>query len=106
MGKVVRDELMQLHLTHADRQSAEVDSTLLPRLCQIVAELFSLDPGKVGPEFTRDSEPLWDSLGHVQVIAAVEQAFGVSLEVHGAFAVRSIEDLAKLIRYAIGARSA
>lgn len=106
MGKVVRDELMQLHLTQADLQSVEVDVVQLPRLCQIVAELFALEPDEVSPEFTRDSEPLWDSLGHIQVITAVEQAFGVNLEVHGAFAVRSIDDLAKLIQYALDARPA
>ncbi|HLT89987.1 MAG TPA: acyl carrier protein [Woeseiaceae bacterium] len=45
----------------------------------IVADTLGIDPEAVTPETSRDSEPGWDSLNHLRLITAVEEAFGVKL---------------------------
>lgn len=49
------------------------------QLKAIVADTLGLDPREVTPETSRDSEPGWDSLGHLRLVTAVEEAFGVKL---------------------------
>ena len=51
------------------------------KLQQTVATTLKVDPGKI-TETTRDQDlPSWDSLGQVNLIMALEQEFGVYIEV-------------------------
>jgi acyl carrier protein len=101
MGKVIREALAK---RFSDRRRVEVpvnDSAISSRICRIVADLFALNLSEVTPTFSRDQAPQWDSLGHVQILAAVEQSFGVRLSEEGALAARSISDLSGLVEYAL-----
>ncbi len=52
-----------------------------PRLQATIAETLKVPPASVLPE-TRDEDlPAWDSLGHVKLIMAIEQAFEIYIEV-------------------------
>jgi acyl carrier protein len=46
------------------------------RLRKVMAEVFSLDPLQIDDYFARDDAPCWDSLGHLRLITALEEAFG------------------------------
>ena len=46
------------------------------RLREVMAEVFDLDPGQIDDDFARDGSPSWDSLGHLRLITALEEAFG------------------------------
>lgn len=99
MGKVLRDELLRIGKAGGMMSVLPKGADLELKLCQMLASLFGRDPAAVTVHLSRDVEPRWDSLGHVQVIAAVEQEFGIALEPNAAFAVRTIGDLAALIEY-------
>jgi acyl carrier protein len=47
------------------------------RLREVMAEVFGLDPGQIGDGFARGGVASWDSLGHLRLITALEEAFGL-----------------------------
>jgi acyl carrier protein len=47
------------------------------RLRGIMAEVLDVDPRRIDASFARDTAPSWDSLAHLRLITAVEEAFGV-----------------------------
>jgi acyl carrier protein len=49
------------------------------QLRNIVADTLGLDPADVTPGTSRASEPNWDSLAHLRLVTAIEEAFGVKL---------------------------
>lgn len=59
-----------------------------PKLAQIIAEVFHLNPQKISIEDNTDTIEEWDSLGHIQLILAVEEAFNIKF---------STESIPKLI---------
>lgn len=54
-----------------DRASVE------SKVTQIFEDLFDVDPGAVKPDSSPDDIEKWDSLGHVNLMAALEDAFGL-----------------------------
>ena len=66
------------------------------RLRDLIAEVLGIAPGDVGPELSRDSSG-WDSLGHLKLITAVEQEYGISFTMDQILAVRSGADLERAI---------
>lgn len=49
----------------------------------------------VGVEATRESVPAWDSLRHVEVIFAFEEAYGITLEETEMADLKSVKGLAQ-----------
>lgn len=47
------------------------------RLREIMAEVLDLDPMKIDENFARDESSSWDSLAHLRLITALEEAFGI-----------------------------
>lgn len=46
----------------------------------IIAESLGLQPADVKPELTRGSDAVdWDSMGHLRLITAVEEAFDIRM---------------------------
>lgn len=45
----------------------------------IVADTLGIDPTAVTLQTSREDEPAWDSLNHLRLVSAVEEAFGVKL---------------------------
>lgn len=48
-----------------------------PKLAQIMAEVFHLNPQKISIDDNTDTIEEWDSLGHIQLILSVEETFKV-----------------------------
>lgn len=55
--------------------------SLFERLQPLVAETLQVAPDLITPETMDEDLPAWDSLGHVKLTMAIEQAFGVYVEV-------------------------
>jgi acyl carrier protein len=48
-------------------------------LHELVADILGLDPGDVDEGLSRETADNWDSLNHLRIVTAVEQAFSVRL---------------------------
>lgn len=51
------------------------------KLLQAVADVFQLDVAAVNDESSQDSIPKWDSLGIVNLVAELEQVFGIQFDI-------------------------
>lgn len=61
-----------------------------------VAELLSVTVGRQIPQtesVTRDSEPTWDSLKHVELILMLEEHFGIQFSEEEMAALRSSSEI-------------
>jgi acyl carrier protein len=47
------------------------------RLVEAVASVFGLSDDEVKPESSQENVPDWDSVGHLNLILAIEDAYGV-----------------------------
>jgi acyl carrier protein len=49
------------------------------RLKQVVAAMLGIEPGAVGPDTSTDTVEQWDSVRHMNLIIALEDAFGITI---------------------------
>jgi acyl carrier protein len=54
-------------------------STSEQRLKQVMADLFDVPVESVGDNTSPDTLPAWDSIHHLKLVLAIENAFDVSL---------------------------
>lgn len=54
---------------------------LFEKLQDIMASTLELAPAAIKPDSTMDDIEEWDSLGHVHIMVALEQAFDLFMEV-------------------------
>lgn len=47
------------------------------RLREVMAGVLEVPPSAIGDGFARDAAPAWDSLAHLRLVSALEEAFGV-----------------------------
>lgn len=47
------------------------------RIKEVMAEVLEIEPAAIGEGFHRDDAPAWDSLNHLRMISALEEAFGI-----------------------------
>lgn len=47
------------------------------RIKEVMAEVLEIDPGAIREEFRRGDAPSWDSLNHLRMVSALEEAFGI-----------------------------
>jgi hypothetical protein len=67
------------------------------KLVGIVASTFEIPAAQVSEQMTIGSIPQWDSLGHLGLISAIEEGFGVSFDVDELFEVESLADFISLL---------
>jgi len=67
-------------------------------VCQIVAETLKLPPDDVGDDASSDSLEAWDSLGHLDVIQAIEAATGVKFSMTEIPELTSVEKIDAALR--------
>jgi acyl carrier protein len=63
----------------------------------LVATALDLDLAEVGERGDLDSIPAWDSLGHMKVILALENALGRPLTSGELAGIRGVADIAALL---------
>ena len=71
------------------------------QLYQIVGKVLGIDPAELSEESNAQNTPKWDSLRHIEVIFAIENAF------HVRFTMPEISGLRKLgdIRHLLGTKN-
>jgi acyl carrier protein len=70
------------------------DDEIKSRLTPIFRDVFADDALVVSESMTAEDVPAWDSLSHLNMIVAVEKAFGVKFSVRD---VRSLKNVGGLI---------
>lgn len=71
---------------------------MLPRLAQVVADTLRLDPAAVAGTTSPGTCPAWDSLGHLNLIAALEQAFGVTFSMEEILSMQDVDAIERVLR--------
>jgi acyl carrier protein len=68
-----------------------------PKLVEIVAELFDLEPAAVDDALTPEDVELWDSMNHLRLVSAVEEEFQIKLSMQEIESIRSLAVLRALV---------
>ena len=66
------------------------------KLFEIFSEAIVVDKSKVSYDSSSDNLPEWDSLGHVNLLMAVENHFGISFDIADAIDIETISDLSDM----------
>jgi len=66
----------------------------MDKLCEFISEVFGLEPGLVRPDSGPGQFPKWDSLGHIQLVAALEERYGVQFATDEILNFYSVTDIA------------
>jgi acyl carrier protein len=74
------------------------DEDILKRLTTLIADLVEMDDLKVTRATTANDVNGWDSLAHVRIIVAAEQAFEVRFTTGEIAAATTVGDLVDLIK--------
>ena len=67
------------------------------KVFSIVAQTLEIPLEQVSAELAVGSIPQWDSLGHLGIVSALEEAFSISFDVDELFEVENVGDFIDLI---------
>lgn len=70
---------------------------LTQKLAAIFAEVFDISADSVHPELGPEQVTQWDSLGHVRLVSAIEQAFSCQLEIEEVMAFTNFGTIVKVL---------
>jgi acyl carrier protein len=70
---------------------------VLVRVGDILRETFDESALKVSESTSREDVPAWDSLGHIRVLTAVEEAFGVRFDLDEIEGITTAGAIAELV---------
>jgi acyl carrier protein len=82
----------------APEQLAVKDEEVLTRLSSLVGDLLELDELTLSMTTTAQHVAGWDSLAHVRIVLAAEQAFGVRFTTGEIASLKTVGDLVNLIK--------
>lgn len=68
------------------------------KLDRIIAEILDLDDDGLNDDLTPETAEYWDSLNHLRLITAVEQAFGIKLTMDEIQSIGSVGELRETVR--------
>lgn len=69
---------------------------------EVIAGVFSLAVDEVGVDSSIDTIEAWDSMGHVNLMMALEEQFGIKLDVDDAIEMTSMPDICKILEKYLG----
>ena len=68
------------------------------KLANLVADVFELSAKQVTEGLTAEKVESWDSMKHLQLVLALEQAYGVQLDTDEIPELRSVKDIIDSLR--------
>jgi acyl carrier protein len=90
--------MQEIQSNGADANAAGI---VHPDLTGIFADVFQYS-GTLTPETSPDDIPRWDSLRHIALVTAVEDAFSISLSMDEMMEIRCVRDIqAVLARHGV-----
>jgi acyl carrier protein len=67
------------------------------RIKEVMAEVLEIEPGAIRPGFRRDDAPSWDSLNHLRLVTALEEAFGIRFTMREVGEMEGFEAVRRLV---------
>jgi len=67
-------------------------------LCEVIARALNVDPARIDEHASMATVTEWDSLGHLQVCLAVQERFGVVMDLDAIAEATSVAALRALIQ--------
>ena len=65
---------------------------------RIMADILELDPESISDSTSMDHTGSWDSLAHINLMTALEQEFGVALEIDEIESMRSFSHIRTVLQ--------
>ena len=72
--------------------------SVVQRFAALFEKNFQLDPGDFSEELVPEDVMLWDSLGHMNMVGAIEEEFGLEFEVDEITEMTSVGKILEMIR--------
>ncbi len=69
---------------------------------EVIAGVFSLAVDEIGVDSSIDTIEAWDSMGHVNLMMALEEQFGIKLDVDDAVEMTSMPYICKILGKHLG----
>jgi acyl carrier protein len=64
---------------------------------EVVCQVFGADPGSIDASSSPDSVEGWDSMGHLNLVAALEKRFNVSIDIGDAMEMVSVRRIREIL---------
>ena len=61
----------------AEEPEEEIRLDAERRIKEVMAEVLEIEPRAIGEGFHREEAPSWDSMNHLRMVSALEEAFGI-----------------------------
>ncbi len=68
------------------------------RIKGIMEDILDVEAGEIGDEFHRDDVDAWDSMNHLRMITALEEAFDIRFTMDEIEEIESYRDLLNAVR--------
>src|SRR5687767_14973475 len=81
--------------------SSEVDS----QVREVMAGVLDVETGEIVDGFRRDDASAWDSMNHLRLISALEEAFGIRFTMKEVGEMESFGDVRRLVSQRLGGGS-
>ena len=71
---------------------------ILEKVCEIIAEICSVEKNEVNENSTVGDFPAWDSMGHLGILSKVEEAFDISFEPEEMMEMEDVKDIVEAVK--------
>jgi acyl carrier protein len=75
------------------------------RIRQIAASVLGVPPGRLDPAASPDTVAGWDSLRHLNLVLALEEAFDIRFTVEDVGRMRTLGEVVRLVRTRLDGRA-
>lgn len=99
-GKILQDEVLNT-LQSMDSQvslNAGKKKVLPSDIIHIAASSFKLPSSQISIDTRSDTISLWDSLGHLTFMMAIEKAYGIKLDLRDVLSIDTIQDAIEIVQ--------
>jgi acyl carrier protein len=70
----------------------------IAKIIALVAAELNVPPGKINATSSIDTIPEWDSMAHLNICLAIQDSFGIKLDMEAIGELTSVAALAKLVK--------
>lgn len=96
-GKVIIDSVRRMVTEAAAHSDEDRGRDLRSRVFSAAARSFRVPASELTPNSNSSNTPGWDSLGHIEFAASLEEEFGVALATVDILSIRSLMDAERII---------